>query len=144
MDPLQRIKTFDEADHEFDPYRGLDREEEASLHHEFDIHKHEHEHLPEIRHEFEIRHLGGEHDMEPVHIHKEVEFSEKSDSDDEHSDDDHYHTVRHVVDEPYGRHVYDETVHHIDHSDDEHSDDDHSDDEHHHIVHHIHEDPLTH
>lgn len=47
-DPELHVQKFDELEHEFDDdrYHGLDQVEQASLHHDFDIHKHEVEKLP--------------------------------------------------------------------------------------------------
>ena len=81
--PEQQVERFKEADQEFDQYHRLGKEEKASLHHDFNIDKHEREHLPYDKridpkvdqkismssHEFAIRHLGGKHDLHPVEVH---------------------------------------------------------------------------
>ena len=78
--PEHTAEKFEELDQEFDEYHGLDKEEQASLHHDFDIHKHEHEktsydervHLDvdKASPDFAIKHLGGKHDVQPVKVHE--------------------------------------------------------------------------
>lgn len=80
--PEQHAESFEKADQEFDDYRGLDQVEQASLHHDFDIHKHEREHLSydervhphveEDKSDFTIKHLGSPHDLHPVKVQKHI------------------------------------------------------------------------